>query len=76
LNDNKKTRIDSNGIDGKVLNEASTKAIIQVKEDKKKEKLQKQIENLEKKTIASDNNAKMLLKTAEKNKLKILNLKK
>jgi hypothetical protein len=36
LNDNKKTRIDSNGIDGKVLNEASTKAIIQVKEDKKK----------------------------------------
>jgi hypothetical protein len=75
-NDNKKTRIDTNGIGGKVLNEASTKAIIQAKEDKKSEKLQKQIENLEKKTIASDNKAKMLLKTAEKNKLKILNLKK
>ena len=75
-NDNKKTRIDTNGIGGKVLNEASAKAIIQAKEDKKSEKLQKQIENLEKKTIASDKKAKMLLETAEKNKLKILNLKK
>ncbi len=38
-NDNKKARIDTNGIGGKLLNEASAKAIIQAREDKKSEKL-------------------------------------
>jgi hypothetical protein len=53
VNNSKKTvrkqRIDTNEIGGRVLNEASSRAIVQAKENKKSEKIEKQIANLEKK---------------------------
>ena len=80
VNNSKKTvrkqRIDTNEIGGKVLNEASTRAIVQAKENKKSEKIEKQIANLEKKAFASDEKAKKLLESVEKNRIKALDLKK
>jgi hypothetical protein len=61
VNNSKKTvrkqRIDTNEIGVKVLNEASSRAIVQAKENKKSVKIEKQIANLEKKAFASDEKA-------------------
>ena len=54
----RKQRVDTNEIGGKVLNEASSREIDLAKENKKSDKIEKQIANLKKKALASDEKLK------------------
>jgi hypothetical protein len=70
-----KHRVDSPGVGGKVLNEASSRAIVQAKLDKKDQQRKDQIERAEKATKSAEEKIKKMNEAIEKNKLKVQNLK-
>ena len=70
-----KVRLDTPTLGGKVLNEATSRAIVQAKVDKKQEAQQKQIDRAEKAAEASIVKLIKLNETILKTNLKLQNLK-